>query len=312
MSRMNKQLDTPILFLIFNRPDTTQQVFNRIKEVRPKFLYVAADGPRPTKLGEIEKCKATRDIIQQIDWDCEVKTLFRDQNLGCGKAVSSGISWFFDQVNEGIILEDDCLPTLSFFDFCQQLLETYRNDQRIWHISGYNLQNGIKRGNADYYFSQETAIWGWATWKRVWNHYNLNLESLPALEKTSLKENLKASKIHALTALYDYRKVAAGKVDTWDYQYSYYQLINYGLSIVPNVNLVENIGFTEHATHQNQQKEIHQANKAIDKDFSNLIHPKFVLPDTKADRYTYNNRTRWIKKLYIIVWFYLFKMKNSA
>ena len=303
---MNNAFETPILFLIFNRADTTQQVFNQLKVLQPKYLYVAADGPRESKKDEKQKCEETRKIIEQVNWDCEVKTLFRENNLGCGKAVSSAITWFFDQVEEGIILEDDCLPSVSFFQFCSQLLEKYRNDLRIWHLSGYNLQAGKKRGTADYYFSQETPIWGWASWRRVWKHYNLNLESLNELEKTDLKANLKASKIHALTALYDYRKVTAGKVDTWDYQYSYYQLVNNGLSIVPNANLVENIGFTADATHQNRQKDTFIANKAAVVDYSNMKHPLFILPDVEADKYTYNKRTRWLKKLYIIVWFNFF------
>lgn len=303
---MNKAFETPILFLIFNRPDTTLQVFNRLKVLKPKYLYVAADGPRESKTNELEKCEETRNIIKQINWDCELKTLFREKNLGCGKAVSSAISWFFDNVEEGIILEDDCLPSLSFFKFSSELLEKYRTDQRIWHISGYNLQEGKKRGSADYYFSQETPIWGWATWRRVWKHYNLTLESLSELEKTSSKVSLKVSKIHSLTALYDYRKVTAGKVDTWDYQYSYYQLVNHGLSIVPNSNLVENIGFTPDATHQNKQKDTFIANKATDVDYSEMKHPLFVLPHVEADKYTYNKRTRLIKKIYIMLWFYLF------
>lgn len=303
---MKKAFETPILFLIFNRPDTTQQVFNQLKLLKPKYLYVAADGPRETKINEREKCEVTRNIIRQIDWDCELKTLFREKNLGCGKAVSSAITWFFDNVEEGIILEDDCLPSLSFFEFSSQLLDKYRNDQRIWHIAGYNLQEGKKRGTADYYFSQETPIWGWATWRRVWKHYNLDLKSLAELEQSNLKAALKATHLHSITALYDFRKVSAGKVDTWDYQYSYYQLINHGLSVVPNANLVENIGFTIDATHQNKQKDRFIANKAALVDYSNITHPVFILPDVAADQLTYKRRTRFLKKIYVRIWFFLF------
>lgn len=303
---MNKAFETPILFLIFNRPDTTQQVFNQLKILQPKYLYVAADGPRESRKDEIKKCEETRKIIEQVNWECEVKTLFREKNLGCGKAVSSGITWFFNEVTEGIILEDDCLASASFFQFCCAMLEKYRNDQRIWHISGYNLQAGKKRGTADYYFSQETPIWGWATWKRVWSHYNLNLESLAELEQTNLKTALKASRLHSITAIYDFRKVSAGKVDTWDYQYSYYQLINHGLSVVPNANLVENIGFDIDATHQNKQKDTFIANKAALVDYSNITHPAFILPNVAADEFTYKKRTRFLKKIYVRIWFFIF------
>ena len=144
--------NTPILFLIFNRPDTTIEVFNRIKKIQPKYLFVAADGPRQDKIGEKEMCEATRAIIEQIDWDCEVKTLFRESNLGCGKAVSEAISWFFVHNEMGIILEDDCLPDLSFFSFCENLLEKYKDDSRISTIcaSNYQLQNNTSNS---YYFS---------------------------------------------------------------------------------------------------------------------------------------------------------------
>ena len=130
---MEKQFNTPVLFIIFNRPDTTQQVFKAIRQVRPKYLYVAADGPRPDKIREKEKCEVAREIIKQVDWDCEVKTLFRNNNLGCKIGVSSAISWFFDNVEEGIILEDDCVSSISFLPFCSELLEYYRNDKDIHH-----------------------------------------------------------------------------------------------------------------------------------------------------------------------------------
>src|SRR6187402_3370357 len=153
--------DVPILFLVFNRPETTVRVFEKIREIKPQRLFVAADGPREGKEGEKEKCQAVRDLIlKNIDWPCEVKTLLRDQNLGCGKAVSSGITWFFEQVDEGIILEDDTLPAISFYNFCKLLLNKYRNEQKIKMISGINFQDGIRRGDASYYFTRLCHIWG--------------------------------------------------------------------------------------------------------------------------------------------------------
>lgn len=138
-------LETPILLLIFNRPDTTQEVFDAIKQAKPKRLFIAADGPRGEKPGEFEKCQAARKIVEQVDWECDFQGLFRENNLGCKKAVSSSISWFFDKVDEGIILEDDCLPDPSFFQFCEELLKHYRNNPKIMHISGNNFQCGRKR-----------------------------------------------------------------------------------------------------------------------------------------------------------------------
>jgi hypothetical protein len=175
--------NTPVLFLIFNRPNTTEQVFEAIAKAKPRCLFVAADGPRTDKEGEAEKCQAVRDIIKRVDWDCEVKTLFREQNLGCKEAVSSAITWFFEQVEEGIILEDDCLPSDSFFSFCAELLEKYRDDKRIMMISGDNFQDGIQRGDASYYFSSVPWIWGWATWRRAWRLYDREMQTFPSFVK---------------------------------------------------------------------------------------------------------------------------------
>ena len=302
---MNNRFETPILFLVFNRPDTTQQVFNKIKEIKPRYLFVAADGPRSGKPGEDEKCLETRNIIKQIDWDCELKTLFRENNLGCGVAVSDAITWFFNNVEEGIILEDDCLPSQSFFEFCQIMLKYYRQDNRIWHIAGYNSQDGKMRGDADYFFSQETPIWGWATWRRVWEHYKLNLDTLKDLEKSNLKSHIKKSFQHSITAMFDFRKVFDGKINTWDYQYSFYQLVNNGLSIIPNINLVKNIGFNISATHTSMRKASIANNQALEHDFEKIKHPLFIIPDKYADAYTYNKRTRLVKKIYVYFWYYL-------
>ena len=157
------KLETPVLFLVFNRPDTTAQVFEAIRQAKPPRLYVASDGAREDKEGELEKVKQVREIVSQVDWNCEVKTLFRDKNLGCKIAVSSAIDWFFEQEEMGIILEDDCLPHPTFFRFCQELLERYRDDERIGMISGNNFQFGRKCTDYSYYFSMYSHIWGWAS-----------------------------------------------------------------------------------------------------------------------------------------------------
>ena len=167
---------TPILFLIFNRPDTTKLVFESIKRIKPAKLYIAADGARKHKVGEDLLCKETRSIIDLIDWECEIKTLLRTENLGCKIAVSSAIDWFFENEEQGIILEDDCLPNESFFNFCEQLLNQFKENKEIMHISGNNFQDGITRGDGSFYFSKYNHIWGWATWKRAWKLYNVKLE----------------------------------------------------------------------------------------------------------------------------------------
>ena len=177
---------TPILFMIFNRPDTTARVFERIRGIKPSRLFVSADGPRLQKPDEAEQCIQARAVIQKIDWECEVKTKFSDKNQGCKMGVNSAINWFFEHVDEGIILEDDCLPDISFFPFCQTLLELYRNDERIMHIGGSNFQDGKLRDDGSYFFSGINHIWGWATWKRAWKQYDVQIRSLPSLRNNEI------------------------------------------------------------------------------------------------------------------------------
>lgn len=233
--------NTPILFLVFNRPDKTQKVFEAIRNVKPTQLFVSADGPRFNVKGEKEKCDLVRSICTAVDWDCDLRLLFRDSNLGCGKAVSEGISWFFENVEEGIILEDDCLPCSSFFLFCVELLNRYRYNQKISHICGNNFQMGKKRGNSSYYFSRYTHIWGWATWRRAWNDYDFTMA-----EYERLKNNYPYKKLLPIGMM---DAVKYGYLDTWDVQWMYTNFLKDKLSIMPNINLVENIGFTDDATH---------------------------------------------------------------
>lgn len=185
-----KPFNTPILFLIFNRPETTEKIFRRIREIQPRRLFISADGPRLNKLNEEKKCAESRKIANGVDWECEVKTHFSERNLGCRLGVSSGINWFFNNVQEGIILEDDCLPDTSFFYFCTALLEHFQNNERIMHIGGVNFQDGRTRGTGSYYFSKLSHIWGWATWKRAWNKYNVDIPHYPQLLKEKMLSSL--------------------------------------------------------------------------------------------------------------------------
>ena len=241
--------DTPLLFLVFNRPATTRRVFERIREIRPTRLFIAADGHRIEKEGEKEKCEEVRNIIlKAIDWPCDVKTLFRNNNLGCGLAVSEGISWFFDHVEEGIIVEDDILPSRSFFEFAKELLKLYRNDESVWHIGG-NSYNPYKM-RSPYYFSAYPHIWGWATWRRVWKNYRYQLEDIDR-EKFFANINelfLTQSEKKFWIDFYEgYFKVQ--ERSTWDYQWTCCMWYNKGLAILPRENLITNIGFEEDATH---------------------------------------------------------------
>ena len=189
------QLQTPVVLLIFNRPDTTERVFETIRQAKPPKLLVVADGPRADKPGEAEKCAAVRAILDRVDWDCQVIQNYADTNLGCRERVSSGLNWVFETVEEAIILEDDCLPHPTFFRFCEELLERYRHDDRIMTISGNNLQFGRPHTEDGYYFSRYTHIWGWASWRRAWRFYDLEMKAWPELRNTNwLAEKMKSER----------------------------------------------------------------------------------------------------------------------
>lgn len=238
--------NTPILFLIFNRPDETRRVFEQIKKVQPSLLYIAADGPRANKPDEDQLCAETRDVVLgNINWKCSVNTLFRDQNLGCGKAVSEAITWFFENVEEGIILEDDCLPNNSFFSFCETMLLKFRDNASIMHVSGNNFQFS-KIGSECYYLSKLPHIWGWATWKRAWEKYDFELTTFDQ-DKAGNYFN------YAPVDCYWFQIFSSIKNEvlkhTWDYQWTFAIFKHEGLCILPQKNLVSNIGFGVDSSH---------------------------------------------------------------
>jgi len=276
-------LDAPVLFLIFNRPKTTKLVFEQIKLAKPKKLFIAADGPRENKAGEKEKCEEARAIMNDIDWDCEIKTLFRHKNLGCGNAVSSAISWFFENVEEGIILEDDCLPNQDFFRFCNEMLVKFRFHKEIMEITGTSLFSTQQVfGKASYYFSEYGSIWGWATWKRAWSTYDIRMTDYPQ-KISSIKKRISKKK-DAKVWLSNFEKAYLGKFDTWDYQWIYNIWKNKGLCIVPNYNLISNIGFGSDSTHTSGEDSVmsnikHQQLPDI------LIHDESPKANTIADSY---------------------------
>jgi hypothetical protein len=244
-----EQLESPILFLIFNRPDLTETVFKRIRDVKPKHLFIAADGPRKGNESDALKCEETRKaVLSQIDWDCDLRTLFRENNLGCGNAVSQAITWFFEEVEMGIILEDDCLPDFSFFCFCQEMLSYYSDDKRIMMISGLNICNHWKSDIQSYHFSYFGGVWGWATWKRSWKLFDFNIElwnsqQIQNLLLSKYFSHFKKERVKLYSQLYN------KEIDTWDIQWGFCRLINSGLSIIPSKNLVTNIGFRADSTH---------------------------------------------------------------
>lgn len=289
---------TPILFLIFNRPDTTKRVFESIKSIKPAKLFIAADGARKDKVGEDLLCIETRKIIELIDWNCEIKTLFRTENLGCKIAVSSAIDWFFENEEQGIILEDDCLPDISFYSYCETLLKYYSSNERIMHISGNNFQDGIVRSNGSYYFSNYNHIWGWATWKRAWNKYKVNLEFLTEAEIIKLIETQFTSRKERVFWIQIFNKMCKPNIGTWDYQWSFAIWSNNGLSILPNQNLVSNIGFNNNGTHTSGVDYLGLSNMQTFS-ITNIIHPKNIEINKNADKYGLDHYFNPSKILYL-------------
>ena len=278
------RLITPVVLIIFNRPETTEWVFEAIRIAEPQQLFVIADSPREDHPQDIEKCAAAREIIEGVDWDCEVITNYAESNLGCKLRVSSGLDWVFDQVERAIILEDDCLPHPSFFRFCQELLDQYKDDDRISLISGINFQDGKNKTKYSYYFSRYTHIWGWATWKRAWEHYDVNMELWPTIRDNGwlecVLENNRA--INYWTKILN--KTYGGKIDSWAYALLFSSWIQSGLSIIPKNNLISNIGFGDEATHTSTSSKYSNM-KTDGMDFP-LEHPPFVIQNKKADQYT--------------------------
>jgi hypothetical protein len=292
------KLSVPVAFFIFNRPEQTKLVFERIRGARPESLFIIADGPRHNRLDDIEKCRITRQIIDTIDWDCQVSLEFSDYNLGCKRRVASGLDWVFKNNSEAIILEDDCLPDPSFFRYCAELLEKYREDDRVVSISGDNFQHGIRRGPYSYYFSRHPHVWGWASWRRVWHHYDIEMKTWP--------ENRDRGWLHTIfdnprMARYwsdTFDAVYQGKVDTWDHQWTYNCWRLNGLAALPEVNLISNIGFGLDATHTRRRSPF-SAMPTESLEFP-LTHPPNIKQHVVADKYTerHNYRTDIVARMH--------------
>jgi hypothetical protein len=238
----------PIVVVAFNRPEITARVFETVRAARPRQLLLLADGPRTSHPGDADSCAATREVLNRIDWDCEVDRKFEDENLGCGPAVASGLSWAFARVERAIILEDDCLPDASFFAFCEELLERYADDARVMQISGTNwLAPTHAYGTYSYAFNSFGPVWGWATWRRAWGQYDRDMPRWPEFRDAGLLGGLPAGRRWQAHFRRDWDRVHAGR-GTWDHQWQYTVLSQHGLAVSPNVNLVSNLGFGANAT----------------------------------------------------------------
>jgi hypothetical protein len=281
----------PILFLIFKRPETTERVFEQIRQIKPSRLYVAADAPRAGQLNEIERCRQTRAIVETVDWECTVKTLYREKNLGCRRAVTEAISWFFEQEEYGVILEDDCLPDLTFFPFCEELLLRYKDDNRVGMIGGNNFFNNIMPDGLSYDFSSISYIWGWATWRRVWKNYDPDfsywVEAKKNLNKRKSLFRCLREEIYFSSFLSD-TLFGKRKNSVWDVLFWFTLRVQNQLSIYPSVNLVTNIGIeSADATHKTSSSKIKKLYIPSSSISFPLQHPRYVMPNHYIDQFTF-------------------------
>lgn len=261
-------LHTPVLLLVFNRPDTTRAVMESVRAQQPTRLYVAADGPREGVRSDINDCAQAREMAMNVDWKCEVRSLLRDNNLGSGRGIVEAIDWFLASEPEGIILEDDCVASGSFYRFCSELLEQYREESRVMHVSGSNFQYGRRRGRASYYFSRYVHGWGWATWRRAWQKFDFG--QIPEEERSHVWDAAWAASVERCR----------------------------GVGVIPNVNLVTNIGFGPQATHTRTRERF--AFLAAGEIGFPLVHPASISVDAAADRLTYYANFRNIPSLHLM------------
>jgi hypothetical protein len=282
-------LKTPVALLLFNRPETTRRVFEAVRRARPARLLVVADGPRKDRPGEGDLCAAVRAVVDGIDWPCEVLKEYSECNLGCRNRVSSGLDWVFKVAEEAIILEDDCLPHPDFFRFCEALLERYREDDRVVMIGGTNYLRDKLDIRESFCFSRYFAIWGWATWRRAWAHFDLAMRDWPELKRQGqLNGFYRQSFVRKhLAAMFDLAYL--GKLDTWDVQWFYSCLFNNGLSVVPRRNLISNIGLD--GTHTSRDISNHNF-PVFGMEPGELVFPGMVFPNRSYDEEFFRRKIR--------------------
>lgn len=302
-------MTAPVLLLAYRRPDPTRQVLAAIRQAAPQQFFVACDGPNPDREDEEARVQAVRDLIDcSIDWPCDVHRRYSKEHQGCRRGVSGAISWFFEHVEQGIILEDDCVPDPSFFSFCDELLQLYAHDLRVWCITGGNYQDGQVRGEGSYYFSRYPHCWGWASWRSRWQAYDDGMASFEAYEASELDLDICSDPLEAAYWRRIWKRQKTDHaLDTWDYQWSFACMSASGLTAVPNTNLITNVGDGPDATHTAGSASLHIPEKPLS---FPIVHPPFVLRDEAADRYTFEHffpgrylryrqslRGRWIDPL---------------
>jgi hypothetical protein len=280
-------LRTPVVLLIFNRPAETARVFAEVARAKPSCLLVVGDGPRPAYPDDAQKCAAARAVVEQVDWPCEVLTNYAEANMGLQRRVASGLTWVFEKVEEAIILEDDCVPHTTFFRFCDELLEHYRHDDRVMVISGDNFQYGRRRTEYSYYFSRYNHCWGWASWRRAWRFFDMEMKLWPEIRDGGWLEDILQDPLAVPYWKTIFQRTYENQINSWAYRWTFACWVQSGLTVLPNVNLISNIGYHQEAT--NTRGTSQAANiPAYPVEFP-LRHPPFILRDVRADTFSQKN-----------------------
>jgi hypothetical protein len=280
--------DVPVLMIAFNRPEKTQRVFEAVRAAAPRNLYLAADGPRADVPSDLERCTRTRQVLDNVDWPCDVRRLYQPSNLGCKRGVGAAIGWFLANEENGIILEDDCLPTADFFPFCSALLERYRDTPEVMMIGGHNPLGRWDESGTSYVFSRTAPIWGWATWRRAWARYDPGMTGWGDPEaRAVVRSRMPRTEYRITSQRFD--SVYEGRRDTWDFGWAFAILINHGVSVMPARNLVANIGFDNEATHTRRSWSREGAVPTHPYE-GPLRHPLSTTPDDRFERALFRNR----------------------
>jgi len=288
LEQIMKGLSTPVVLILFNRPRLTEKVFEAIARAQPRYLYVIADGPRDNYPQERELCDAARAVVEEIGWDCQVFRNYSQINLGCRHRIFTGLNWVFAQVDEAIILEDDCVPDESFFLFCSKLLDRYKTDKRIMSVSGNNFQFGQSSTDDSYYFSRYPHCWGWATWGRAWKHCDIDLRQWCTANTQDRLQDVLESSSAIRYWQGKFQKTFEREIDSWAFCWTFSCWMQSGLTILPDKNLVSNIGFASDGTHHKTSNNPFACIPAQKMDFP-LRHPDYVLRNSKADSFTQRN-----------------------
>jgi hypothetical protein len=284
---MRATVDVPVLLIVFNRPEKTRRMFEAVRAAAPRRLFIAADGPRPDHPDDLDRCERTRRIFFGIDWPCEVRTRFQDRNLGCKRGVGTAIDWFLSEVDAGIIVEDDCVPTADFFRFCAELLDRYRDATEVMMIGGHNPL-GAWDGEASYVFSRTSPIWGWATWRRAWAHYDAAMArwAEPRAHE-AVRARMPRTEFRITSQRFDL--VYEQRRDSWGFAWAFAMLIAGGVSVMPVRNLVANIGFDDEATHTKLSWS-NEASAPTHPLAFPLAHPSSTTPDADFEQALFRHR----------------------